>query len=53
MQSHPEGANVATVMLNITNPLSSDFAVTVNNVDGTATGKYMSICSHICKNAQG
>lgn len=53
MQSHPEEANVATVTLNITNPLSSDFVLIVDNVDGSATGKYVSVCNHICKNAQG
>jgi len=35
---NPEIDEVAVVQLNITNPLSSDFTVTVNSVDGTATG---------------
>ena len=47
MQSHPEGTSLATVVLNITNPLSFDFAVRVNTVDGTATGEYLSICDQI------
>jgi len=34
----PEIDEVAVVQLNITNPLSNDFTVTVNSVDGTATG---------------
>ena len=38
-QSNPEGDNVATFILNITNPLSTDFTVRVNTMDVTATGK--------------
>jgi len=41
VQSHSEGA-IATITLSLTNPLSFDFAVTVNTVDGTATGVYLS-----------
>ena len=39
MQSHPEETSLATVVLNITNPLSFDFAVRVNTVDGMAAGE--------------
>ena len=35
----PEVDEVAVIELNITNPLSTDFTVTVNSVDGTATGE--------------
>ena len=38
-QSNPEESNLATFVLNVTNPLSTDFTVRVNTVDGTAIGK--------------
>jgi len=43
MQSNPEESNLATFVLSITNPLSTDFTVRVNTVDGTATGKHLLI----------
>jgi len=36
-----EDGTAATVNITLTNPLSTDLTLTINSMDGTATGKHL------------